>query len=347
MRHTIMHLLVSRGGSIGALERHVFALCTAQAEHHEVHLLADKPYRISCPKKVFFHAIDLDRGFLNPVLYWQILQCLRQIQPHIVHAQTDRAAALLRWLKWLFKPTVFVVSLHDPKKISPAYTAMDGVCLVNNHMQADFPADKTCQLLYNSTQMPPPLTRHEKSGIREALLQGQQQPLIVAIGRLVPVKAFDVLLRAFVGVNARLVIVGDGIERRNLEMLVDELGLKDQVLFLGQRRDTPQLLQAADLCVIPSLRETVPQVMMDALQVGCPVIASDIAGVSEWLSPGLLAPPNNVEALHALLCATLQRLPMLRKNYLPIFLRARQELTVDGMVQRTQDFYDHLLGYHR
>jgi glycosyltransferase involved in cell wall biosynthesis len=100
-----------------------------------------------------------------------------------------------------------------------------------------------------------------------------------------------------------------------------------------------QLLQSSDLCVISSSVKVFLPVMVDALQVGCPVIATDSGGVKEWLPEALLCPPDNVEALHTLLCDTLRRLSVLRTNYLPIFLRAQQELTVDGMAQRTQEFY--------
>ena len=64
---------------------------------------------------------------------------------------------------------------------------------------------------------------------------------------------------------------------------------------------------------------------------------------AEWLPPALLTASNDVEGLHRLLCDTLARLPSLHANYLPIFLRAQQELTIEGMTQRTEDFYHDLL----
>ena len=169
----------------------------------------------------------------------------------------------------------------------------------------------------------------------------------MTVGHFLASEGLDVLLRACVDVDAKLLIVGDGVERKRLEKLTKTLNLEQQVQWLGQRKDIGHLLQSVDLCVISSMSDEFPSIMTDALQVGCPVIATDTGGVKDWLSEGLLCPANNVEALHSLLCDTLRRLPLLRKNYLPIFLRAQQELTLATMAQRTQDFYLALLEQRR
>ena len=345
-RLRVAHVMATAGGVMGGLEKHTFELCAALAEKHEVHLLADKPYSVTCPKNVVFHAIDFGQSRWNPFLYWQIVQAINDIQPQIIHAQAGKAASIVRAMKWLFQQIVFIATVHGTKKNINNYAAMDGVITVSTQLAADFAPEKV-RVIYNGSKIPPPLPPHEKKAIRHALLAGKEQPLIIAVGRLVPVKAYDILLRAFVGVDARLVIVGDGVERQNLERLSKELNVQHNVVFLGQRKDVAQLLQSSDLCVISSQREGFPLVMVEALQVGCPVISTEVSGVKEWLPEALLCPPDNVEALHTLLCDTLRRLSVLRTNYLPIFLRAQQELTVDGMVQRTQEFYQALLEQHR
>ncbi|PTQ90029.1 glycosyltransferase [Agitococcus lubricus] len=342
MRYKIVQVMATQGGVVGGLEKHTLQLCAALAEKHEVHLLADKPYASVCPKGVVFHTVDFSQSRWNPRLYWQLGQYLNDIQPHIVHAQAGKAASLLRWLKWLFRHMLFVATVHGTKKDISAYADMDGVIAVSNMLAAPFPADKV-RVIYNGSQLPPLLNDNEKKALRQRLVPEDNKPLLIAVGRLAPVKAYDILLRAFVGVDAHLLIVGDGPERENLEHLAQELLVLNQVTFLGQRQDVSQLLQVADLCVISSHREGFPLIMVESLQVGCPVISTEVSGVKEWLPPALMTEPNNVQALHDLLCVTLQRLPLLRRNYLPIFLRAKQELTVEGMTQRTLDFYHDLL----
>lgn len=341
-RLKIVQVMASSNGVVGGVEKHTVELCNALAVTHEVHLIADASYVNYVDSNVIFHAINFKQSRFNPFLYIQLFYIINQIQPQIIHAQAGKAASLLRWFKWLFRHIVFVATVHGTKKSVRAYAAMDGVIAVSTQLAAPFAADKV-RVIYNGSKPAPTLKPNQKQQLKYQLLQGQNEPLLMAVGRLAPVKAFDVLLRAFVGVDARLVIVGDGDERQNLEQLCEQLGLSKKVLFLGHRQDVGQLLQVADLCVISSHREGFPLVMVEALQSGCLVVSTEVSGVKEWLSPTLLVPPNDVEGLHRLLCATLARLPSLCANYLPIFLRAQQELTIEGMTQRTEDFYHDLL----
>lgn len=344
-RYRIVHVMASSNGVMGGVEKHTFELCAALAKMHEVHLIADTSYANHCDSSVVFHAIDFRQSRFNPFLYVQLFGLINHIQPQIIHAQAGKAASLLRWFKWLFRHVVFVATVHGTKKSVRAYAAMDGVIAVSTQLAAPFAADKV-RVIYNGSKPAATLSSNEKKQLKGQILyrlQGEDFPLLMAVGRLAPVKAFDVLLRAFVDVDARLVIVGDGDERAKLELLCEELGLGEKVLFLGHRQDVGQLLQVADLCVISSHREGFPLVMVEALQSGCLVVSTEVSGVKEWLSPALLTPPNDVEGLHRLLCATLARLPTLHANYLPIFLRAQQELTIEGMTQRTEDFYHDLL----
>lgn len=341
-RYRIVHVMASTGGVMGGVEKHTFELCNALAVKHEVHLIADTSYASACHENVVFHAINFKQSRFNPFLYLQLFYLINHLQPQIIHAQAGKSASLLRWFKWLFKHIVFVATVHGTKKNVRPYAAMDGVIAVSSQLAADFSADKV-RVIYNGSKPAAVLTPNQKQQLKYQLLQGQDVPLLMAVGRLAPVKAFDVLLHAFVGVDAHLVIVGDGDERQNLEQLCERLGLREKVLFLGLRQDVGQLLQVADLCVISSHREGFPLVMVEALQAGCLVVATEVSGVKEWLSPALLTPPNDVEGLHRLLCDTLARLPSLHANYLPIFLRAQQELTIEGMTQRTEDFYHDLL----
>lgn len=340
-RCRIVQVMASSGGVMGGVEKHTFELCHALAKKHDVHLIADKSYGFKPHKHITFHAFDFNQSRFNPILYIQLFRLLNKIQPQIIHTQAGKAASILRWLKWLFKHVVFMATVHGTKKNISAYAAMDGVIAVSSQLAADFDASKV-RVIYNGSKPAIPLKPREKIQLKQSL-QSQSLPIVMAVGRLVPVKAFDVLLHAFVGINARLVIVGDGDERQNLTTLSRELGLEDNVLFLGHRNDVGQLLQVADLCVISSHREGFPLIMVEALQQGSLLVSTEVSGVKEWLPPALLTPPNNVEGLHNLLYATLPRIENLRSSYLPLFLRAQQELTIEGMTQRTEQFYFDLL----
>ncbi len=115
------------------------------------------------------------------------------------------------------------------------------------------------------------------------------EPLIVAIGRIVPIKRLDRLLEAFRQVNMRLpgahlVIVGDGevADRRALESLAQGLN----VHFVGYRSDTPRILADADALALTSDNEGTPVAVIEALVSGTPVVATNVGGVREIVPDG-------------------------------------------------------------
>ena len=100
------------------------------------------------------------------------------------------------------------------------------------------------------------------------------------IGRFVPQKNHHFLIQVFYQVTAklptaRLLLIGDGPLRSEIEDLVHDLGLDGQVIFLGQRNDISDLLQAMDLFVLPSIYEGLPVSCMEAQASGLPCIAAD------------------------------------------------------------------------
>ena len=132
---------------------------------------------------------------------------------------------------------------------------------------------------------------------------GLDGDVLVFAGRLGPQKAVGVLLEALGRVSdVTLVIAGDGPERAALERRVAELGLDARVRFLGSvpRETVLRLFRAADASVLPSAWENFPHTVVEALAVGCPVIATAVGGVPEVVRDGengLLVPPGDSAAL--------------------------------------------------
>jgi FkbM family methyltransferase len=132
-----------------------------------------------------------------------------------------------------------------------------------------------------------------------------QPSVLVAAGRLVPAKAFHDLLDAFALVtdppNTRLVILGEGPERARLEQRAAQLGLTAQVDLPGSVSDPLNYFAHADCFVLSSVREGLPTVLVEALSVGTPVVATDCtSGPREILDDGrlgVLVPPGDVHAM--------------------------------------------------
>ncbi len=134
---------------------------------------------------------------------------------------------------------------------------------------------------------------------------GRDGPLrVVFAGRHVPVKALDVLLRAWALVRApegsQLVLAGDGPEHARLLALARELGIESRVQFPGMVRDIPGLFREAQLYVQASHQEGLPNSVLEAMAGALPVVATRVSGHEDVVrdgSTGLLVPPADPGAL--------------------------------------------------
>jgi len=138
--------------------------------------------------------------------------------------------------------------------------------------------------------------------VREEL-GAQDRPLVLAVGRLHPQKAFDVLVDAAVLTARRdppplVVVAGDGPEHAALREQIERTGAP--VRLLGRRSDVPDLLAAADVVALPSRWEARALVAQEALLAGRPLVATPVGGIPDLVRDGArLVPPDDAAALAA------------------------------------------------
>ncbi len=112
-------------------------------------------------------------------------------------------------------------------------------------------------------------------------------PVLLAVGNLVPLKGHDLMIRALAEIaDASLLIVGEGPVRGQLEALAKSLGLAERVRFLGPvpHKELPAVYSAADLLILASEREGWPNVLLEAMACGTPVVATRVGGVPEIIT---------------------------------------------------------------
>ncbi|MBI2340538.1 MAG: glycosyltransferase family 4 protein, partial [Deltaproteobacteria bacterium] len=158
---------------------------------------------------------------------------------------------------------------------------------------------------------------------------------ILTAGRLTAQKGIDTLLQSFCRLKpslkkpVQLWIVGDGPLRSSLEDLTADLGIRNDVFFLGWRdRETLKTFySSADLFILPSLDEGMPNVVLEAMAMGLPIVATNVAGTRELVREGkngYLVPPKNPEALADILSQLISRDDLLQEMSRQSRLLARQ-----------------------
>jgi glycosyltransferase involved in cell wall biosynthesis len=145
----------------------------------------------------------------------------------------------------------------------------------------------------------------ENSGVRQQFGVKPEDFLLGVVARLEEQKGHIYLFRALRQLipdfpQLKVLVVGDGTLRPVLEAQVMEMGLSEQVIFGGTRKDIPEILAALDLFILPSLWEGFSLAILEALAMGTPVIATAVGGAPEVIRSGhdgLLIPPGEVSSL--------------------------------------------------
>lgn len=330
------------GNEEGGLENHVLSLCNHFCQQHEVSLIAHPKYAERLDPKVNFIPLPMDQGRRNPFLLARLWWQLRQLDADLLHAHGNKAAALLATVRRGLAARC-IATVHSLKKKTWMFERMDGVIGVSQGVlePVQHPA---AQVIYNGVT-PWQGEQHQASELKQQWQLPADQPLCVAVGRLVPVKAYDQLIEAWQDQQAGLAIIGDGDLASTLQAQIDRLALNDRVRLVGFRDDIARILPAADLLAISSEREGFSLVMVEALLAGTPLVSTRVPGCREVLPEGCLADCNNPAQLAERLSQALQQPDWLATEYAPVFEMARQQLTTQAMLERTQAYYQQILEH--
>lgn len=192
-----------------------------------------------------------------------------------------------------------------------------------------------------------------REGTRKELGIDPQAPVIGVVGRLEPQKGHRFLLESFALVlsefpHAKLLVVGDGSLRGEIERQADHLGILPHTIFTGFRSDVPSLLDAMDLVVLPSLYEGMPLAAIEAAAMAKPIVATHVDGTAEVVEDGVsgrLVPPANPSALGVVIVALLRNPSQARQMGAAGRERALAHFDVSFQVETTAKVYREVLAY--
>jgi rhamnosyl/mannosyltransferase len=185
-----------------------------------------------------------------------------------------------------------------------------------------------------------------------AQIRGERpEPVVLFVGRMVPYKGVDILLRALVDTPARAVLVGDGPQKTAWEQLARDLGVSDRVRFTGEATavELGALYQACDMFVLPSVTraEAFGMVQLEAMAAGKPVICTSLPSGVPWVNQdgvtGLVVPPGDVHALRGAIQTLAGSEVLCRQMGARGRSRVLADFTIARMVDQTTDLYRSLV----
>jgi glycosyltransferase involved in cell wall biosynthesis len=253
----------------------------------------------------------------------QLKQVVRQISPDILETRNVKSHFFVRLLG-LHRQYPWVAWNHgytSTSRLDRAYTQLDRWSLRGayrvmtvcrpfaDHLERLGVDRKKIAILHNSVKpfVPPPEADVQR--VRRELALNTGEAVILSVGRLSQEKGHADLLRTAAALRAmaeapqfRIVIVGDGPERGPLSRLAAQLGVQDAVTLTGFQRDTKPYYALANVVGVPSHSEGSPNVVLEAMAAGLPIVATAVGGVPEILVEGvtgLMVPPRNSEAMAA------------------------------------------------
>jgi glycosyltransferase involved in cell wall biosynthesis len=260
-----------------------------------------------------------DRGPWDWQIVFQLLHICRRERVTIWHGHDYKSNALGLVLR-RFWPMRLITTVHGWVKHTrrtPLYYWVDRLCLpyfekvicvsrdlLDTCLSAGVPADR-CVVIENAIDTVEFARRQDHAAAKKLCGLSPERLVVGAVGRLSAEKGFDLLIRAANrlyqrGLDFDVIIIGDGEERPRLETLIQDNGDKHRIHLMGYQADVRRLYEAMDVFALSSLREGLPNVLLEAMALEVPVLATPIAGIPELVQDGvngLLAEPGSVEAL--------------------------------------------------
>ena len=209
-------------------------------------------------------------------------------------------------------------------------------------------APSKVEVIYNGVDVS---VRRQPSGVRslkEELGIKENELVVIHVANLKLVKGHHFLLHAFAEIirqtpHVKLLLIGKDELNGSLHRLAARLDIADNVLFLGTRQDVPDLLSAADICVLPSLSEGMSNAILEYMAAGKPVVATNVGGNPELIKNGFngfLVAVENVEELKNALLALIKDAGKRQAMGANGFTRVKQEFSMEKMVRKYEELFN-------
>lgn len=267
---------------------------------------------------------------VHPLQDARAFRTLRRIflseRPQIVHTHTSKAGILGRWAAWLSRTPIIIHTPHGHvfwgyfnRGVSLFYALLERLtaCITDkiitlteqekkDHLALDIAPEDKFEVIHSGVDLDQfrAVHTHRKESKKAPGVPGDDL-IVGAVGRLTEIKGYRFLVEAAPKVlallpNTSFLLLGDGEQLGDLKRSATALGVQDRFRFLGWQRNVPEIMSSFDIFVHPSLNEGMGKVIVEAMALGKPVVASSVGGILDLVHHGvngLLIPPADPLAL--------------------------------------------------
>jgi len=303
---------------VGGTERATYNIAKHLAlRGHDVHVITS--WDQGLPKSSFQDGFHIHRVYWGKIRFFStifyligIFFCLKSIQPDIVHVQYIKLGYIPAYFskKILKKPYIAYGRGSDIYYMSSLMRKISKFFLKHAVKVIALTADmkQELQKIYDGeiSVIPNGVELDNYKNLQKKDFDVKNKKIIF-VGVLRPVKGLEYLIKAMEIIhvemeNTILMIIGEGEERKSLETLVLKLHLENVVIFTGDilNKNIPSYLIQGDVFVLPSLSEGFPNVLLEAMAAGLPLVTTNINGLSEIIrneENGYLVEPKNPQQL--------------------------------------------------
>lgn len=273
---TILHTL--HWVQFAGTEKVCVDLCNELSKEHNVFLLTSKHINSYINDEVNLVEVDFEKNRYNPLFLFKIANIIKKINPDVIHVHNTKELEIMYNARIFLGRKIPIIGTRHNPIIKKKFALADMGVAVSEETRVYTNAKKNITI---SNGIP---FKDVKEFAKNSIFT------IVGVGRLAPVKGFDILIKALsqVNFNFKLIIVGEGEQKNELENLINSLGLEKKVELIGFVKNVQDYIYNSDLQIISSSEEGLSLALIEGIFYAKVLVATDIANHKEILGKNLV-----------------------------------------------------------
>lgn len=270
---------------------------------------------------------------------YKLYKILKKENFDIVHTQANKATDMVMKLKPYLKSKI-IATLHSSKKNIKSFEKADLVITVSDRIGEKL-KNKNKTTIYNGikSQSIPKIDLYKKFNIKDTKF------ILCAVGRLVDVKKFDVLIQSIKNPDIHLILIGSGAKEKELIELSKKLKIENQITFTAEipNQEVKEIIQASNLSIITSQKEGFSYVFAESLVLNTPLLSTDVADIKKFISQKYILPFNDPEKISDKINYVQTHYKKVLSDFEKDIFTHKEEFLIKNMVKKSINTYKKVL----